>query len=182
MSELSYLIKIKDRRWNIKTQILYASFLFYLCGCGSLLCTKANTNQGLLFHYGSFYGIDRVDIGSEPTHKQSDKWVKTLIVKEEGFLLITGQNMLHCDNEEEIKKNAHIPCKGHKVVESYQIRRYTNNTGYEEWSYDSIPKKEWSRVKNLYHSFSKKPDYHYENCRYKAFGQIYQILQIIQRA
>lgn len=146
-----------------------------------MLCTKGDTNQGLFFNYGSTLGIDHIDIGSEPTHKRSDSWVKNIIVETEGFLLVTGQHTVHCDNFKEMKKNVYAPCKGHKLVERYTIRRYTEKKGYEEWQHDSISEKEWRDVGDLYHSFSKKPDYHYENCRYKIFGKLIQLLQIMKR-
>ena len=158
-------------------------FLFiFMTGCGSTLCTKGKTKQGLFFNYGSTIGIDHVDIGGEPTHKRSDSWVKIIIVKKEGFLLVTSQGVVHCDNMDEIRKNIYAPCKGHKIVKEYKIRRYIKKRGYEEWKYDVIPKSEWELVKDIDFKFSKKPTYYYENCRYRFLGGFYQLLQFISRA
>ena len=170
-------------KWRSRQLKLFCilSFLF-LCGCGSVLCTKGETNQGLYFNYGSTIGIDHIDIGSEPTHKRTDSWVKIIIVEREGFLLVTSQGMVHCDNMEEMRKDVSLSCKGHKIVKKHKIRRYIKGGGYEEWSYDSIPEKEWKEVTGLYHPFSKKPDYHYKNCRNSIFGQFIQLLQTMKRA
>ena len=156
-------------------------FLF-LCGCGSTLCTKGNTNQGVFFNSGSAFGIHHIDIGGEPTAKKTDSWVKVIIVEPEGFLLVTGQKMVHCDNWKERKKDISLLCTGNKVVEKYKIRRYIKAGGYEEWTYDTIPAKEWKDISGLYYSFSKKPDYHYKNCRFSMFGKLRQLLQMIRRA
>ena len=154
-------------------------------GCGSMLCTKGNTKQGLFFEFDSIFGKGYVDIGAEPTATTDSSWVKNLIIKNEGFLLVTSQKSVHCDNKEqmdrEAKKGNMIRCQNHRLVENYLIRRYTDETGYEEWGYNKIPEKEWRGIKDLRHSFSKKPDYHYENCRYHLLGGLYQILQIIDR-
>ena len=154
-------------------------------GCSSMLCTKGDTKQGLFFEFDSILGKGYVDIGAEPTATSDASWVKNLIVKNEGFLLVTSQKSVRCDNKEqmdrEAKKGNMIRCQNHRLVENYLIRRYTDDIGYEEWGYNKIPEKEWRGIKNLKHSFSKKPDYHYENCRYHFLGGLYQILQIIDR-
>ena len=156
-----------------------------LIGCGSILCTKGETKQGLFFEFGSMLGKSYVDIGAEPTAVSDSSWVKNLIIEDEGFLLVSSQKSVHCDNKEqmdqEAKKGNLIGCQGHRLVENYLIRRYTDARGYEEWGYNKIPEQEWKGIKNLNHSFSTKPDYHYENCRYHFLGGLYQILQIIDR-
>ena len=156
-----------------------------LLGCGSMLCTKGDTKQGLFFEFDSLLGKSYVDIGSEPTVVSGSSWVKKLIVKDEGFLLVTSQKSVHCDNVEEMnqaaKRGKMVGCEGHRLVEKYKICRYRDNSGYEEWGYDEISEKEWKSIESLNHSFSKKPDYHYENCRYHFLGKIYQIFQTINR-
>ena len=142
-----------------------------------MLCSKGDTNQGILFDYDPLF--QTVDIGPYPTAHIRDSWVKKLIVREAGFLLVYGQKSVHCDNYEEMKKNYHTPCEGHKLVENYTIIRYHDNTGYEEWSY--APKEDWQNVENIEHVFEKKPDYHYENCRFQLFGGLIKLIQMIIR-
>ena len=150
---------------------------FNFIGCASFLCTKGDSNQGLYFDYDPVFKT--VDIAAYPTFHLKDSWVKKLIVKEEGFLLVYGQNTVHCDNREEMRKNINLACKGHKIVENYTIIRYTDKTGYEEWSY--ALKKDWESINSLGHIFLKKADYHYKNCRYQLFAGIKRLLQIIKR-
>ena len=170
---------------NLMKISIFILLVLPFLGCGSMLCTKGDTKQGLFFEFDSMLGKNYVDIGAEPTATSDSSWVKILMVEYDGFLLVTSQKSVHCDNKEqmdqEAKKGKIIGCQGHRLVENYLIRRYTDEKGYEEWGYNNIPEKEWRGIKNLKHSFSKKPDYHYENCRYHIFGSLYQILQIIDR-
>ena len=156
-------------------------FLMALPGCDAILCTKGDSKQGLFFNFGSDFGRGYVNIGAYPTFHTGADFVKKLIVKENGFLLVSSQGTVHCDNREEMLKGAQVACKGHKIVDIYTVRRYTDSGGYEEWGDSKIPEKEWEAVASLNHSFSLPPDYHYKNCRLKIFGGLYQILQIIQR-
>ena len=142
-----------------------------------MLCSKGKTKQGVFFDFDPIFKT--VDIGAYPTFHLKDSWVKKLIIKSDGFLLVYSQKTVHCDNREEMKKNIHLPCKGHKLVENHSIIRYTDKTGYEEWSY--APEKDWKEVKKLDHVFLKKPDYHYKNCRYKILGGLQMLLQIIKK-
>ena len=155
---------------------------FCLWGCGSTLCTKGDTKQGLFFDFGSEWGRDYVNIGRYPTFHSGASFVKKIIVDRwEGFLLVSSQNTVHCDNKEEMdrlaKQGKFIACKGHKIVENYTIHRYRDDKGYEEWSY--VSKSEWENIKSLHHVFSKKPDYFYENCRHHFFGGLIQLLRMI---
>ena len=162
-----------------------ALVLFPLFGCGAMLCTKGDTKQGLFFDFDSAWGKSYVDIGSEPTAVSGSSWVKNLIVDHDGFLLVTSQKSVHCDNVEEMnrlaKQGKSIGCKGHRLVERYLIRRYVDERGYEEWGYDKILKKEWQGIDSLRYSFSKKPDYHYENCRWHFLGGLYKLFQVMDR-
>ena len=144
-----------------------------------MLCTKGNSNQGLFFDFDPW--LKTVDIGAYPTYHAGASWVKKIIVKRNGFLTVSAQGTVHCDNAEEMKKNIYVHCKGHKVVQRHTIRRYRDNKGYEEWETEAISKKEWSQIADLDHKFSKPPLYHYKNCRYKLFGGLYQIWQTIKR-
>ncbi len=155
---------------------LLAFCSLFLSACGSMLCSKGSTNQGLFFDFDPF--LKTVDIGAYPTAHSRASWVKKLIVKSDGFLLVSAQKTVHCDNREEMKKNIHLACKGHKLVDVYTIYRYTDKTGYEEWSYASEP--EWKNITKLNHIFSRKPNYHYKNCRYKIFGGWSMLMQIIR--
>ena len=146
-------------------------------GCGSMLCSKGDSNQGLYFDYDSIF--QTVDIGTYPTAHLKASWVKKLIVKEKGFLLVYGQKTVHCDNHEEMKKNVQLPCEGHKLVENHTIIRYTDDTGYEEWNY--VPEEDWKDIQSLNHVFQKKPNYHYENCRYQLFAGFIRLIQMIKR-
>ncbi len=163
--------------WKSKKDFLWIALCFPLLGCGSMLCSKGDTNQGVFFDFDPV--LQSVDIGAYPTFHSKDSWVKKLIVKPEGFLLVSSQKTVHCDNHEEMKKNIHLVCKGHKLVEVYTIFRYIDKTGYQEWSYASL--QEWENITDLYHKFSKKPQYHYQKCRYKFFGFLYQLWQIIKK-
>ena len=152
-------------------------FSFLLCGCSSMLCTKGKTKQGVFFDFDPI--AKTVDIGAYPTFHSGADWVKKMIVQWDGFLFVSAQKTVHCDNREEMKKNIHLTCKGHRLVDVYTIFRYTDKTGYEEWS--DAPEKDWKEVKKLDHVFSKKPDYHYKNCRYKMFGGLKMLMQIIKK-
>ena len=152
-------------------------FIGFLSGCGSLLCTQGDTNQGLMFDFDPV--LKTVDIGAYPTFHKNASFVKKLIVDWDGFLLVSSQKTVHCDNREEMKKNTSLACEGHKLVENYTIRRYTDSRGYEEWPY--MPKSEWQGITSLNHSFSKAPAYHYKNCRTALFGGLFMLLEIINR-
>ena len=117
-----------------------------------------------------------------PSFQPSDEYVKKLIVDNaEGFLLVYEQGAVHCDNEEEIKRNPKTRCKGHKIVNSYIMKRYTEKNGYEEWGKGKISEEDWRDVSDLHHSFSIKPDYHYENCRHHFFGSLFMFLEMVSR-
>ena len=164
-----------------KKPLFLLLFLFALPGCDSMLCTKGDSRQGLFFDFGSVLGRNYVNIGHYPTFHTGSDFVKKLIVKENGFLLISSQGTVYCDNRKEMRQQGpHVACKGHKIVNVYTVRRYTDSGGYEEWGDDKIPEKEWRSARSLNHSFSAAPEYHYENCRYKIFGGLYQLIQIIQ--
>ena len=157
-------------------KILFLVFCFFsLPACSSTLCSKGKSKQGVLFDFDPVFKT--VDIGSYPTFHIKDDWVKKLIVKWDGFLLVYGQKTVHCDNREEMKKNVYAACEGHKLVENHTIIRYSDDTGYEEWSY--APEEDWKDVQELDHVFKKKPDYHYENCRISLFGGLMMLLQTI---
>ena len=161
---------------------LYLALLFFaLPGCGSMLCSKGKTRQGLFFSFGSDFGRAYVDIGHYPTFHSGASFVKKLIVRPDGFLLVSSQGTVHCDNKEELDRGAQAACKGHRIVDIYTVRRYTDKGGYEEWGGSKIPEKEWRAASSLNHAFSRPPDYHYKNCRYKIFGGLYQIIQTIRR-
>lgn len=164
---------------------IFIFLAFSLLGCGTMLCTKGNTKQGLFFEFDSMLGKGYVDIGAEPTAVSGSSWVKKIIIEDEGFLLVTSQKSVHCDNVEQMNQAAKqgqiVGCQGHRLVENYLIRRYIDDKGYEEWGNGKIPEKEWRNITDLRHSFSQKPDYHYENCRYHFLGGLYQLLQIIGR-
>ena len=166
--------------------VLFSLLVIFLGvgGCallsGSTLCTKGNTKQGLFLDYGSAFDYTYVTIQGSPNFRPSDKYVKKMIVDNaDGFLLIYDQGVVRCDNVEEMKKNPRARCKGHKVVKKYIMKRYTHKIGYEEWSSGQISEEDWKNVSDLYHSFHKKPDYHYENCRYHFFGGITMFLDMI---
>ncbi len=162
---------------GLPKSIILFLFSFPLLGCSSMLCTKEDSQQGVFFDFDPI--LKTVDIGAYPTFHEKYDWVKKMIVKGDGFLIVYSQKTVHCDNREEMKKNIHLACKGHKIVENHYIIRYTDNTGYEEWSY--MPEKEWKDVKKINHVFLKKPDYHYKNCRFKIFGGLRMLMQIIKR-
>ena len=168
--------------WILIGFVLFAFTSF--CG-SSFVCTKGDSRQGLVFDFGKDFGKPWVDIGAYPTFTKNASFVKKIIVdKDRGFLLVSSQKTVHCDNTEEMNKaaragNPYVPCKGHKLVENYTVRRYIEKKGYEEWSY--VPLKEWEQVQNLEHKFNKQPDYIYENCRYQFFGSLYRLIQTIKR-
>ena len=146
-----------------------------------MLCSKGKTKQGLFFDFGSAFGRGYVDIEHYPTFHPGASFVKKLIVKSSGFLLVNSQGTVHCGNREEMRKNPRLRCKGHKIVDIYTVRRYRDKSGYEEWGGSRVPEKEWRAAASLSHKFSVPPDYHYENCRYKIFGGLHRIIQIIFR-
>ena len=171
----------------MKLNILVLLILFFLIGgcalllSGSELCTIGDTNQGVFFDYGSADGYTYVSIESK-TFRPSDQHVKKLIVdNEEGFFLVYEQGAVHCDNNEEIKINPKARCKGHKIINSYIMERYTVKNGYEDWGKGRVSEKDWKDVSDLHHSFSIKPEYHFENCRYHYFGGLIMFLDMISR-
>ena len=160
---------------------LIVAFFCFLWS-GSMLCTKGDTKQGLFFEFGSALDYDYVAIDSYPGFRAGDQYVKKLIVDNvDGFLLVYEQGAVHCDNNEEIKRNPTARCKGHKIVNSYIMKRYTEKNGYEEWGKGKISEEDWKDVSNLYHTFSVQPDYHYENCRYHYFGALLMFLKMTSR-
>ena len=53
-----------------------ALFSFPLAGCGSMLCTKGDSNQGLFFNFGSLLGHPYVEIGGSPSFNLNESYVK----------------------------------------------------------------------------------------------------------
>ena len=149
----------------------------FLGACGSTLCTKGDSKQGLRFDFDPV--LKTVDIGAYPTFHKKASFVKKLIVTWDGFLLVSSQKTVHCDNKEEMKKTINLACEGHRLVDNYTVRRYTDQRGYEEWPY--MPEDKWKNIKDLDHSFSTAPAYHYKNCRFAPFGALIMLLQIIKK-
>jgi len=178
MRPLSYLLFIF---------LLFSSLGF--TSCGSMLCSKGDTNQGLFFYYDPLF--QTVDVGALPTMGKGDSFVKHIIVKDEGFLVVTSRHVVtQCIPENENQEAFYTlikPCKRYKegrvfkTVEKYIIRRYIEGKGYEEWEPGTIPKKEWQNISKLDHTFSKPPTYHYENCRWAVFGALQMLRQIIHK-
>ena len=81
----------------------------------------------------------------------------------------------------ELKKGLASGCVGHRIIEKYMVRRYRKQYGYEEWESNAISESEWKTITDIDDTFSKKPAYHYENCRYSLFGGFYQFIQTIRR-
>ena len=79
--------------------------LFFLTsGCGAMICSKKdNPKHGVVFDYENIYGHKYVNIGHLPTFIEKDTWVKKLIVKNNGFLVVSSQKTASCKNKEEIK-------------------------------------------------------------------------------
>ena len=188
--KLLYFLKLNLHRcgWNTFPNTTCLFFLFLvsstlLVGCfGSTLCTKGDTKQGLFFDYGKIYGRSYVDIGAYPTFVPDASWVKKLIVEDNGFLAVTGQKTIVC---EEPKKTPETTakgsgyCKNRKQVERYTAYRYIEGRGYEEWP--GISKNQWENIQTLEHQFSVSPEYFYENCRYRFFGRFFQLLEVMQK-
>ena len=165
-----------------RTYLLYVILFFLpLAGCGSMLCTKGDSNQGLFFDFGSLLGHPYVEIGGSPSFNLNESYVKKLFVDSRGFLLVSSYKTVHCDNREEMRKDISSSCRGHRIIEKYRVRRYRKQYGYEEWESNDIPEVEWKTITDIDDSFSKKPTYHYENCRYSLFGGFYQLIQAIRR-
>ena len=159
-------------------------WMFFSLGCGSTLCTKGKTKQGLFLDFGSEFGRSYVNLAGYPTfHSGKTGGTEKLIVDPyEGFLLVYSQGTVHCDNMDELKKGKRVKCKNHRIVDMYKVHRYTDERGYEEWGKGVIPESEWRGATQLNHQFSKKPEYHYENCRWHFFGGLFQLLEFISRA
>ena len=168
-------------------------FIFYgsvSCAEDAILCTKGDTKQGLFFNFGQGAVYPYVDIGSHPTYTPRSSWVGKLIVKEEGFLVVTGQRtVVPCkakNKQNTLLREIVTACQMYAVGEEYQqvkkytIKRYTKKRGYEEW-FDKIPIKEWQKADSLNYKFSKTPDYHYENCRKHKSGKRHMLLEIMQK-
>lgn len=158
---------------------------FFLSGCISVLCTRGDSHQAVLFDFGTELGISYVDMGGYPTFLLKDDYVHKLIVDgDKGFLLVWSQKTASCKNDKEMrearKQNKKIPKCDWKPHENYKIMRYQEEKGYEEWSSGQIDKREWE-LAGIGHSFSQKPDYHYENCRYKLFGGLLMFLQTVDK-
>ena len=164
---------------KVRQYVLFIPFLFIVTGCGATICSKKdNSKHGVAFNYGNMYGNNYIDIGHLPTFIEKDKWVKKLIVENNGFLVVSSQQTASCKNKEEIKvainkKLPLPPCERIAMIK-YPVRRYITNRGYEEWAH--ISEKEWFKITDLKHIFVKQADYHYENCNYNIFGRFYMFL------
>ena len=156
--------------------------LFLISGCGATVCRdKNNSKHGIFFNYENLYGHKYVDIGHLPTFVENNEWVKKLIVKDSGFLLVSSQKKASCKNKEAIKEaiktKQPLPACERIAMVAYPVRRYIEDQGYEEWGH--LSEEEWSKVADLKHTFSKQADYHYENCSYHIFGRFYMFLAVL---
>lgn len=166
-----------------------ALLLPLLGGCGAMLCTKGETRQGVIFDFWSMMGRGYLDLSHYPTfHSGPDGGAAKLIVEGgglgeegEGFLLVMPQGRVHCDNMDELRAGKRVRCKGHRVVDTHRVHRYTRERGYEEWATDAVPEEEWRKAAGVDHAFPQKPEFHYENCRYDSFAGVVQLFQTVVR-
>ena len=103
-----------------------------------------------------------------------------MFVNKKGFLIIHQQRTFNCDNMEEVLRGEPVACKGHRFINNgYHIRQYSKTKGYKEWESLDLSKSKLKAINTIHQSFVAKPDFYYENCRFKIFGGLMQALQII---
>ena len=125
---------------NSKKQIIifHLSILILLSGCGGTICK--GKKHSVVFDYDPIFKT--VDVGGAPTDFKGKNapWVKKIIVKPEGFLVVNEQKtvslkMLPCDDKN--KKNQ--LCEKHITSSYYTMQSYTKEEGYKYW--EEIQKK-----------------------------------------
>lgn len=141
-------------------------FIALLNSCGGIICKGEKT---VVFDYDPF--LKTVDVGSAPTYFKGKNapWVKKIIVKSEGFVVVTEQKTagfkkVPCDN------NKNKLCEKHIISSYHNMQSYTEKEGYKYWF--KIPKEEWIFISSLEDQPSKKPDLHVKDCQFAFFGRL----------
>ncbi|MDE0518584.1 MAG: hypothetical protein OXH36_03380 [Bdellovibrionales bacterium] len=148
-----------------------------LTSCGGTICESKK--KKIILNYNPTFKT--VDIGGLPTYNERASWVKKLIVKQNGFLVVSKQNIAGLKKvpcEEESKKGQ--LCQKYFQSHLYQMHYYIEGVGYKYWG--DLPKKQWESISNLEDQPSKKPDFIYKNCRFSLLGPVLDIILMMIRA
>ena len=165
---------------NVQKQITALLFLFLmvLSGCDGTICKGEKTT--VVFDYDPIF--QTVDIGGMPTYFKGKNapWVKKIIVKTEGFLLVherktAGFKEVPCEDN---SKKGQL-CQKHVVSSYYIMQSYTTKEGYKYW--ENIPKEKWISISKLEDQPAQKPDLQIKNCRFSLFGSLLETMLAISR-
>lgn len=165
---------IFDRRGFVRRGAGFFCIILFLTSCGGMICEgvhKSRGKQTVVFDYDPIFKT--VDVGGAPTYAKNNSWVKKIIVKQDGFVVVTEQQTagfknLPCeDNKEKI-------CQKHVISSYYIMQSYKEGEGYKYWF--KIPKKDWMSISSIEDQPSKEPSFHAKDCRYSFFGSLLEIL------
>ena len=166
---------------NTRKKIIIFCLLTFvpLSGCGGTICK--GEKKSIVFDYDPIF--QTVDIGGMPTHFKGKNapWVKKIIVKSKGFLVVTeqktaGYKEVPCKD----KNKKGQKCQKHYISSYYQMDYYTDEEGYKYWG--NISKKEWESISQLEDQPAKKPDLHIKNCKFSLFGSLLELILALFRA
>ena len=119
-------------------------------------------NKKVALSYETF--PQQVSVGGVSYVKNKNSpWVKKLIVKPKGFVVVSEQKTAGfkdrpCDNDPSKL------CKKHVLSTYYIMQSYTKTHGYKYWF--KIPKEEWASISSLEDQPSKKPDLQTNDCHF----------------
>ncbi|MDE0118453.1 MAG: hypothetical protein OXM55_00400 [Bdellovibrionales bacterium] len=153
------------------------SIAILLTGCGGTICK--GEKKKVLFDYDPIFKT--VDIGGYPTYHERASWVKKIIVKKNGFIVVNSQKFAGYKKvpcEEESKKGQ--LCQKYYKSTLYQVNSYIEGVGYKYWG--DVPKKEWEFISQLEDQPSQKPNLYIKNCNFSLFGSLLEILLAMKRA
>ena len=159
-----------------QTAVFYLFVFVLLTACGGTIC-KGKKN--VIFHYDPV--LKTVDVGGAPTYFKGKNapWVKKIIVKTEGFIVVTEQKTAGLKKRPCEDDKARL-CDKHIISSYYIMQSYIEGEGYKYW--ENIPKEDWISVSGLRDYPLKKPDLHVKDCRLALFGTLLDAILSIIRA
>ena len=163
---------------NIKFpgNIVYLSFLFLFAGCDGTICKM--DEQDVIISYDAILKIVRVG-GESYVKNKGSPWVKRVIVKPEGFLVVHEYKTAGF-HKEPCEDDPSQTCEKHRITKHYIMQRYTEEDGYKYWF--RIPKEEWEPVSDLETLPSIEPYHQTQDCKYSFFVPLLHDIIAILRA
>ena len=163
----------KSYHLSIIQSFLLLSAVILLTGCSGVVCK--GEQKIVVFDYDPIFKT--VDVGGMPTYFKGKNapWVKKIIVKTKGFLVVSEQKIADYKKvpcEKESKKNQ--SCQKYEASSYYTMQSYIEGEGYKYWN--NIPKEEWESISQLEDQPSQKPDLHIKNCHFSLFGSVLETL------